>query len=87
MSGVATAAEVPAGVSAVADGAAGTVSQADSWDPPAGYVGHSTYAKATECEARGKKGIAEGTWSAYLCHPIPLGVEMPIYLHGLYVKK
>ncbi|MEU4728464.1 MULTISPECIES: hypothetical protein [unclassified Streptomyces] len=87
MSGTAMASEVPAGVTAATEGTSETGVQAAISTVPEGYVGYKSYMTPKECETRGQRGITEGTWSAYVCEPIRLGVEMPLYFYGLYVKK
>ncbi|CAL9549809.1 hypothetical protein SUDANB1_04408 [Streptomyces sp. enrichment culture] len=59
------------------------VSQANSWTPPEGFAREGFFGPAASCESMGRNGVAEGKWSAYLCHR-----DLPFtpFVH-LYVKK
>ncbi|MFJ8871349.1 hypothetical protein ACIRD6_37080 [Streptomyces sp. NPDC102473] len=52
--------------------------------PPAGFVHEdSFYGTASACQTRGKSGIADGSWIAYVCiQTLPLTP-----FQDLYVKK
>ncbi|GGV24167.1 hypothetical protein GCM10010260_75720 [Streptomyces filipinensis] len=57
--------------------------------PPAGYVYQAAWITTPEyCESRGKEGITEGRWTAYLCREeYRGGTDIPLLYQVLYVKK
>lgn len=59
------------------------------WTPPDGYVYEAAwFGTAAYCESQGKKGVAEGRWTDYLCHAeLRQGADIPLLFHVLYVKK
>lgn len=58
-------------------------SPADAWTPPEGFAREGFFGPAASCESMGRNGVAEGKWSAYLCHR-DLPFTPFVYL---YVKK
>ncbi|KOU43927.1 hypothetical protein [Streptomyces sp. WM6378] len=66
-----------------------TAFRANDWTAPPGFVFDSALLSTPEgCRAKGEKGIAQGKWSAYVCHEQLVQVtDVPLLYQFLYVKR
>ncbi|MEF2529468.1 MULTISPECIES: hypothetical protein [Streptomyces] len=75
------AAEASAAAAVRADGS--VQSRAAAWAAPNGYTREGFAGLPSACEARGRAGVADGSWTAYVCHrDLPFSAFV-----NLYVKK
>ncbi|MEV6583651.1 hypothetical protein AB0M92_36535 [Streptomyces sp. NPDC051582] len=65
------------------------VSAAAAWTPPPGYVRETAYVGSlASCETKGAEGVANGAWTAYVCHQEYRQLtDIWMLFTSLYVKK